>query len=189
MIKQKLTLQRVSNLIDLLNEYFCYDCSFIIDSSEYNDLNKFLYSFFGENFSYKKIVKIYSNVFRFENYIIKISVRKVPEKVPDIPEIVKVYYRKNIEIYVDDKYFSLGIEIQDYLEDFEYCNEQELYELYVRLKSRGYEWIDVNIGNAVKYNNKLLIIDTDYIYPVKDANYINQSELAKLFLKKYNLKA
>ena len=45
--------------------------------------------------------------------------------------------------------------------------------------------MDASIGNAVVYQNKPIIIDLDYIYPIDQAIYTNQSKLAKEFEKRY----
>ena len=98
---------------------------------------------------------------------------------------VKSYYRENFDFKVDDKFIGLGVEIQDYLYPSRYPNKDELYTLYKYLRDNGYEWIDVKCDNALVYNDKVYIVDKDYIYKFGDANFINQSRLSKEFYDRY----
>lgn len=173
------------NLLDLINDYLKRDCSNIIETLQYKDLDNFFKSFFS-NFEYDKIIKLYSNCYIYKEYIIKFSDRKTPLIIDKQQELVNSYYRQNIEFVIDNRVvLYLGVEIQDYLYPNQLCNEEELYVLYNSLRSKGYVWMDANLGNAVKYNGKLFIVDIDYIYPEKDAIYINQSKMSKEFEKRY----
>ena len=60
-----------------------------------------------------------------------------------------------------------------------------MYQLYLSLRKKGYIWIDASYENVKKQNNRLIIIDSDYIYKEKEVNYFNQSTLSKKLAEKY----
>lgn len=176
------------NLLDLLNEYLKRDCSFVLETLQYKELDNFFKSFFGKEFGYEKIVKLYSNCFIYEQYIIKFSDRKIPLIVDKQIELVNSYFRQNFEfININNNKIMLylGVEIQDFLTPNEICQKEEMYSLYVSLRNKGLIWLDANLGNAVNYMGKSYIVDIDYIYNLKDAIFVNQSEMSKEFEKKY----
>ena len=184
-MKAKLVQEVYNSLLDLINEYTPFDCSFITNTKEYKDLNDYFKSFFGESFKYQDIKKLYHNCYLYDSYIIKFNCKKTPKEILDIPEVVKTYYRNNFKYEYNNKVLYLGVEIQDYIKEYTKCNEEELYEVYVSLRRKGYEWIDVSSGNVFKVNNEFKIIDSDYIYPEGQANYINESKLSKQFREQY----
>ena len=51
-MKAKLVQEVYNSLLDLINEYTPFDCSFITNTKEYKDLNDYFKSFFGESFKY-----------------------------------------------------------------------------------------------------------------------------------------
>lgn len=178
--------KQCNKLIDLINYFFGKNVSYIEKSFLYEDLNNFLKSFFGDNFSYDKLFRLNYKCYVYGKYILKFSIYNYPLEVPDLDIFVKSYYRENFDFKVDDKFIGLGIEIQDYLFPSRYCNKEELYFLYKYLRDNGYEWIDVKENNALFYNNKLYIVDKEYIYKNEEANFINQSRLSKEFYDRYN---
>ncbi len=185
MMKDK---KHYNSLLDLINEYVKNNCKFILDTKEYKDLDNYFQSFFGDNFKYGKINKLYYNCFIYQNYIIKFSDHKSPLKIPKTTELVKSYIRKNITFKTSHKTLYLGLEIQDYLYPNKPCSIEELYLLYQSLREKGYIWMDANLSNAVKYQNKPIIVDTDYIYHFSKANYTVQSLMSKTFAEKYEAK-
>lgn len=185
-MKQRKIINHYNNLIEIISDYKSYDCSCIKNTKNFKDLDEFLKSFFGSEFTYKDIRKLYYNCFIYKKYLIKFSGRKIPKDIPRLPFLVNTYYRENFDFICDNIKIYIGIEIQDYLYPNEPCNENEIYYLYKNLKNNGYEWVDASLSNAVKYNKKLYIVDTDYIYKECDANYCNQSKLSYKFKIKYD---
>lgn len=178
--------KQCNKLIDLINYFFGKDVSYIEKSFLYVDLDNFLKSFFGYNFSYDKLVRLNYKCYVYDKYILKLSLFNYPFEATNLDIFVKSYYRENFEFNVDGKFIGIGVEIQDYLFPSRYCNKEELYFLYKHLRDNGYEWIDVKENNALVYNDKLYIVDKDFIYNEVSANYINQSRLAKEFYDRYN---
>lgn len=178
--------KQCNDLINLINNFIGRDVSFIRDFSQYKDLDDYLKSFFGSGFSYDKLVRLNYKSYVYDKYILKFSFCNYPLEVPNLEVFVKSYYRENFEFKVDNNFLVLGIEIQDYLYPSRYCNKEELYVLYKHLRDSGYEWMDVKEDNALVYNDKLYIVDKDYIYKFSDANFINQSRLSKEFYERYN---
>lgn len=174
-----------SSLCDLISDYKNFDCSYIVFLDEYKFLDNYLKTFFGDNFDYNCFIKINRCSYVYGKYILKFSLWNMPEFVPDFDEIIKSYCRFNIMFKSGNRLLRLGVEIQDYINFDRECTVDELELLYFRLLKKGYEWIDVNISNAVKVGSKLLILDKDYIYKIGSVNYINQSRLSKVFHDKY----
>ncbi len=185
MNEKVVTCNNYKDLSELITDFCGSDCSFITNTQEYQDLDQKFKSFFDANFSYSKIQKLYYNTFIYKNYVIKLAPFKYPLEIPKVPELVTYYYRDNITFHSKGKNFYLGIEIQDYLQPCIKISIKQLYSLYASLRDKGYIWMDASIGNAVVYQNKPIIIDLDYIYPIDQAIYTNQSKLAKEFEKRY----
>lgn len=177
--------EHYNSLIDIINYFYGKDVSFIKKSFLYEDLDIYLKSFFGDAFSYDKLVRLNYKCYVYDNYILKLSLYNYPLEEFDSDIFVKSYYRENLDFKVDDKYIGLGVEIQDYLYPSRYPNKDELYNLYKYLRDNGYEWVDAKYDNALVNNGKVYIVDKDYIYKYEDANYINQSRLSKEFYERY----
>lgn len=173
------------SLFDLIQEYQKRNCDFILTTDEYQDLNQQFKSFFKSNFKYEDIKQIDYNCFIYQNYIIKFNDQKLPPEIINLPFLVHTYYRNNFKFTNCDNVMYLGIEIQDYLQNTTKVNNEDLYSLYKQLRCHGYIWMDANIGNALIYQNKPIVVDKDYIYLEKDANFINQSRLSKAFEERY----
>ncbi len=186
LIMKELIPKHYNSLIDLINEYEKNECSFIMGTKEYQDLDSYFKSFFGDNFKYNEIKKLYFNCFIYKDYIIKFKDHKNFINIPKLDEIVNVYFQKNFVFKVNNNnILYLAVEIQDYLYPNCKCEIEEIYILYKRLREKGYIWMDASLSNAVKYHNKAVIIDTDYIYLEEKANYIVESKMSKEFAKKY----
>ena len=175
-----------NSLYDLLNEYADDDINFLKNTKEYKDLDNYFKSFFGVDFTYDQIHKLFYNCFIYKNYIIKFSSQKIPINLEKMPELVNSYFRQNYTFKDEDIIkLNLGVEIQKYLKNASYCNEEEIFQLYKSLRNKGYIWMDANIGNALKYKDKCYIVDLEFIYPEKEAIYINQSKMSKEFEIRY----
>lgn len=173
------------DLAELIADFCETDCSYITNTPEYQDLDQKFKSFFGKSFSYSQIQKLYYNTFIYKNYVIKLAPFKYPLEIPKFPELVTYYYRDNITFHGKEKKIYLGVEIQDYLQPSTKTSTEQLYSLYKSLRNKGYIWMDANIGNAVFYQNKPIIVDLDYIYPFDQAIYTNQSRLSYNFEQRY----
>ena len=177
--------EHYNSLIDIINYFYGKDVSFIKKSFLYEDLDIYLKSFFGDYFSYDKLVRLNYKCYVYDKYILKLSLYNYPLEEFGSDIFVKSYYRENFDFKVDDKFIGLGVEIQDYLYPSRYPNKDELYTIYKYLRDNGYEWIDVKCDNALVYNGKVYIVDKDYIYKFGDTNYINQSRLSREFYDRY----
>ena len=188
----KQTSNHYNCLLDIIKEYikpnniFFYNIDCIENTLEYEDLDNYFKSFFGKDFKYDKVYKLYYNCYIYNNYIIKFSYQKVPAIISKESEYVKCYFRKNYSFFNNDKcILNLGVEIQDYLKDALVCTKEEIYSLYKSLRNKGYIWMDANIGNALKYKGTNYIVDLDFIYLKEDAIYSNQSDMSKEFEIRY----
>ena len=178
--------EHYNSLIDIINYFYGKNVSFIKKSFLYEDLDIYLKFFFGDAFSYDKLVRLNYKCYVYDKYILKLSLYNFSLEEFGSDIFVKSYYRENFEFNVDDIFIGLGVEIQDYLYPSRYSNKDELYTLYKYLRDNGYEWVDVKCDNALVYNDKVYIVDKDYIYKSGEANFINQSRLSKEFYKRYN---
>lgn len=162
------------------------DCNFILKTSEYKIIKDKFLEFFNNDIVIKKeFTTLNSKCYHIDKYIVKFGMFHIPDEVAELPQLVKIYYRNNIEINYDNSVIFLGIEIQDFIEEDDTCSYNEMYELYKSLRKMGYIWIDANFSNVKKKNGKVLIIDSDFIYKENEADYFNQSTLSKELEEKY----
>ena len=105
----------------------------------------------------------YSHVYKIGDKVLKIGLAKLNEKIIKSPFIVKTYFKKNILIKSKKLKLIIGIEIQEYAKKI-IISEAELYKFYETVRDNGIIWRDVKPENIGVLNNKIVIIDTDYIY-------------------------
>lgn len=105
----------------------------------------------------------YSHVYKIGDKVLKIGLAKLNEKIIKSPFIVKTYFKKNILIKSKKLKLIIGIEIQEYAKKI-IISETELYKFYETVRDNGIIWRDVKPENIGVLNNKIVIIDTDYIY-------------------------
>lgn len=162
------------------------DCSFILFTKQYKDIKKIFLEFYNSNDTIEEQYSgINSNCYHIGSYIFKFGNYHIPDVIDDLPQLVKIYYRKNFEIHYSDSVIFLGFEIQEYIEEDYKCCYEDIYELYKSLRKDGYIWIDASFSNVKKKDGKIIIIDSDYIYRENDVDYFNQSSLSSEFEKRY----
>ena len=172
-------------LIKIISDYKDFNCDFIIDTKEFKDLDNTFKSFFGLNFSYNKLIKLNYKCYLFNKYIIKLKDINYPNSILNINELVKSYLKENYIFESNNKILYLGVEIQDYIENESDLNESDLESIWYSLYKKGYMWADAKLDNIVKNNNKIYIIDTDYIYKIEEYDSSNESFYSNMFRLKY----
>lgn len=132
------------NIIKMISVSKGFDCSFILETTEFEELKSFFLKFFSNdilnNFDLEKIT---SKCFKYKNYVLKFSDFCYPEYIIKNKNIVRSYYKKNFKIANMDFVFTLGVEIQDYLEKSDEISYVELYEVYKDLRNHNILWFDV----------------------------------------------
>ena len=172
--------------IDIVSEYKNRDCNFIRQTKCFKEILLDIEKILGIN-CFFNVKKLFKGIYVIDKYILKFSTCYIPFEIEYTDEMVKTYYRKNFEFKCDEGCLFLGIVIQDYISNNYICNEDELYSVYYSLRKKGYIWMDAKITNIKKLNDKILIVDIDYIYKEQEANFSNQSILSKICELKYNL--
>lgn len=96
----------------------------------------------------------YSDVFQIGSKVIKIGEPRETYKIPNHPRILKPLTRTN---FIDDNKKSFAcIEISDRVDRLlpENMNEEELYNLYKKLRQSGIIWTDVKFANVGRLKRK-----------------------------------
>lgn len=172
----------VENISKLKNK----DCNFIKYTKEYEIIRENFIKYFGTSFKIKKEYNtLTSSCYHINDYIIKFSEYHIPDKLEQIPELVKIHHRENYRIVYNNSIIYLGVEIQDFIYEDEKCNINDLYNIYKSLRDTGYIWVDASYLNVKKKNNKVYIIDSDYIYKEDEVDYFNESRLSKELREKF----
>ena len=184
-MKQEFKKQCSNFLLSILTDYKKIDYSALKNNFEILELSNYICDIIKDNSLFKSVKKICDGIYVVGNFIIKIKSCNIPEKICFTEEMVETYYRKNYEILHKNKYYCFGIEIQKYIDSSYKCTEDELYNVYLSLRKKGYIWVDVSINNVKKDNDKILIVDLDYIYHKDNVNLFNQSYLSKKFEERY----
>ncbi len=164
-----------------------FDCSFILGTTEFEELKSFFLSFFSNNiledFDPEKIT---TKCYKYRNYVLKFSDFCYPEYILNDKHIVKTYYKRNFKININYTSITFGFEIQDYLGKSEEVSYSELYNVYKHLREHNILWFDIKPDNVVKKNEYIYVIDTEYMFKADDKNKICvKSELADLFNETY----
>lgn len=93
----------------------------------------------------------FSSVYCLGNKIIKIGRTRLTKKFPNNPYIIKPLLRKEFEIGENNSFF---IEVCEKIKT-NCCSEEDVYELYKKLRDIGLIWMDPkisNIGKLIKDN-------------------------------------
>lgn len=118
-----------------------------------------------------KITKIgtgtYSTVYQIGHKVIKIGLAKLNSRIINNPNIIKTYLKTNISVTHGHFNQLVGIEIQD-LATIKSVSKEKLYELYKNLRQDNIIWNDIKEDNAGYIQDKLVVIDTDYLYFVNE---------------------
>ena len=147
-INDHLFIKNIEEIIPILEEYL---------KKEKIKINQV--SLLGEG-EYKKVLKV-------GNYAFKIGYENEVNEIPEDELILKPIMKKNVS---QEKAYAIYVGIQPLLNDKWYLNltdeeiENKLYEIYKTLKDKGINWVDIKKENIGKKDEKLYIIDDDYIY-------------------------
>lgn len=147
-INDHLFIKNIEEIIPILEEYL---------KKEKIKINQV--SLLGEG-EYKKVLKV-------GNYAFKIGYENEVNEIPEDELILKPIMKKNVS---KEKTYAIYVGIQPLLNDKWYLNltdeeiENKLYEIYKTLKDKGINWVDIKKENIGKKDEKLYIIDDDYIY-------------------------
>lgn len=171
-------------LIEAISSRIRRDCLFLNKLDIFNELISNICEIINDEKLFETKKELFRGIYIFGNYILKIKTANIPEKIVYTEEMVETYYRKNYSIKYEGQFLFFGIEIQRYLNG-NMCNKEELYDLYASLRAKGYIWVDVSMSNAIKVDDKALIIDLDYIYEENKVDLFNQSLLSKEFEERY----
>lgn len=152
-------------IIRMISDSKGFDCSFILGTSEFNELKSFFLKFFSDDilddFNCKKIAR---NCYKYKNYVIKIGGFHYPDYILYDENIVKTYYKQNFEIVSAEGVLCLGIEIQDFLSSDGKASFIELYQVYKKLRDKKLIWFDIKPNNVIKKDGHIFIVDSDYIF-------------------------
>lgn len=173
-------------LLKVISKLKNKDCNFILLTKEYKIIRDKFLKYIGDNFEIKQEFNtINSGCYHIGNYIVKFSGIHIPEKMEQITQLVKIYCRENYRIEFNKSIIYLGFEIQDFICEDESCDFSDLYNTYKSLRDIGYIWVDASYSNVKKKNNKVYIIDSDYIYKEDEVDYFNESRLSKELREKF----
>lgn len=128
----------------------------------------------------------YSTVFKINEFVIKVGLAKVREKIIENPNILKDFIRLNIEFVTSKMPIVVGFEIQPFTQKYENICEEDLYRIYSSLRQENLIWTDVKYENVGILNGKLVVIDTDDIFFDDDLNIDWKTPLSILFETKFN---
>lgn len=89
----------------------------------------------------------YSIVFQLENKIIKLGENRGTKTLPNNPYIIQPLLRKTVKIGNDELFIEVTEKVETLKGDFNELNE-EVYQLYKKIRNLGLVWTDVNIRNV-----------------------------------------
>lgn len=92
-----------------------------------------------------------------------------------------MYIKTNIYFKTAYTEKIISIEIQKYASNTSNMSGFDLYDIWLELREKGIIWTDVKFDNLLKYNNILVIVDTDDIYNQDDKNIFWGNDEAKLY--------
>lgn len=147
----------------------------------------------------------FSNVLRIGDSIIKVGIPRKTFNIPNDKRILQPYLRRDLS---ENFGIEATIEVSDRVDTDISLSEDELYEIYKDMRSRGVVCGDFkydNIGKLIKPNtprNKVsngmvgevnetldvgeyVLIDTDFIYRENDPNLNLSSDLSRKFEARY----
>ena len=128
-----------------------------------------------------------SCAYRVENKVIKVGLSKLNRLIFEHPNIIRVYFKDNIELLHNDNIIRVGIEIQDLATPNDSNDVNKLYNIYKNLRDAGILWTDIKLDNVGQYNNKLVVIDTDDCYFINGNEKIwYNNDIAEKFSLLYN---
>ena len=124
-----------------------------------------------------------SFVYEVGNIILKIQTNRNTNIIYDNPYINKSIVFKEIE----NKFCNYYIEISMKADTKRKVSHEQLYDLYKNIRDLGLIWTDVSFRNVGYLNDKLVIIDTDYIYKENEDYKHTNGSYSKEYEKKYRL--
>ena len=87
----------------------------------------------------------YSYVLEIGNKVLKIGKKREIKTFPNNPYIIAPLLRKEFEINKD---YSVFVEVTEKVDRKSRITEEELYELYKKIRNLGLYWHDVSVGNV-----------------------------------------
>lgn len=178
-------------ILNLIENFKGFDCSLIVNDKNYILFKKNLLDFLNKrNLKVEDLAivssGIYSSVYEINNYIIKIGVPTKSNCLVNNSNIINVYLKEDYIMDNGEKPLYLRLEIQDKAKTNAIIDDKVIGYILESLYKEGYIWADAKAENIGFYNNKYVIIDTDFIFKKEDKNIELLSEMSKKFINKIN---
>ena len=109
----------------------------------------------------------YSNVYRVGNKVVKVGANRGGSVFPNNPYIVAPVLRKHYYLEGADENSGIFVEVTEYVDTLkdDEVSEEELYELYAKIRDLGLEWLDIGARNVGRLRHDNIIYWHDEIQP------------------------
>ena len=131
----------------------------------------------------------YSIAFEVGEKVIKIGNSRATKSYPNNPYVLKPLLRKSFSVEGTKWYEGIFMEITELVDTLkeDEVSEEELYDLYSKMRNIGLEWLDVHYSNVGRLRKDNIIHWQEDIYPSDETLELNPSVGQGISLKKGDL--